>query len=71
MDPRPRTREVHLRESRYGSVEGSTVGADMLNAYMINYTEHIRRLMSDIVLRVPRLSFLDMDRVLHGPNTAR
>jgi hypothetical protein len=36
----------------------------MLNAYMINYTEHIRRLMSDIVLRVPRLSFLDMDRVL-------
>lgn len=31
---------------------------------MINYTEHVRRLMSDIVLRVPRLSFLDMRRVL-------
>ena len=31
---------------------------------MINYTEHIRLLMSDIVLRVPRLSFIDMSRVL-------
>ena len=31
---------------------------------MINYTEHVRRLMSDIVLRVPRLSFLDMNRIL-------
>ena len=31
---------------------------------MIDYTEHVRRLMSDIVLRVPRLSFLDMNRVL-------
>lgn len=31
---------------------------------MINYTEHVRRLMCDIVERVPTLSFLDMDRVL-------
>jgi hypothetical protein len=31
---------------------------------MINYTDHLRRLMADIVLRVPRLAFLDMNRVL-------
>ena len=31
---------------------------------MINYTEHVRQLMSDIVQRVPRLSFLDMNRIL-------
>jgi hypothetical protein len=31
---------------------------------MMNYTEHVRQLMSDIVLRVPRLSFLDMNRIL-------
>jgi hypothetical protein len=31
---------------------------------MIDYTEHVRRLMSDIVLRVPRLQFLDMNRIL-------
>jgi hypothetical protein len=31
---------------------------------MMNYTEHLRQLMSDIVVRVPRLSFLDMDRIL-------
>jgi hypothetical protein len=31
---------------------------------MINYTEHLRQLMSDIVIRVPRLSFLDMNRIL-------
>lgn len=31
---------------------------------MINYTEHLWQLMSDICQRVPRLSFLDMNRVL-------
>jgi hypothetical protein len=31
---------------------------------MINYTEHVRQLMSDIILRVPRLSFLDINRIL-------
>jgi hypothetical protein len=45
-------------------VKVATIGAEMFNAYMINYTEHIRRLMSDIVVRVPRLSFLDMNRIL-------
>jgi hypothetical protein len=31
---------------------------------MINYTEHLRQLMADICVRVPALSFLDMNRVL-------
>jgi hypothetical protein len=31
---------------------------------MINYTDQLRQLMSDIVLRVPKLSFLDMNRIL-------
>ena len=31
---------------------------------MIHYTDHIWRLMSDIVERVPTLTFLDMDKVL-------
>ena len=31
---------------------------------MINYTERLWQLMSDIVVRVPTLSFLDMSRVL-------
>jgi hypothetical protein len=31
---------------------------------MINYTEHVSRLMHDIVSRVPTLSFIDMSRVL-------
>jgi len=30
---------------------------------MINYTDRIWRLMSDIVGRVPTLKFLDMDKV--------
>jgi hypothetical protein len=47
------------------------VGAEMLTAHMINYTEHLRLLMSDIVLRVPRLSFLDMNRVLVFARTGR
>jgi hypothetical protein len=47
------------------------VGAEMLNTYMINYTEHLRLLMSDIVLRVPRLSFLDMNRILVFARTGR
>ena len=47
-----------------GSVKLAVVGADNVIAPMINYTEQVRRLMSDIVSRVPRLSFLDMNRVL-------
>jgi hypothetical protein len=31
---------------------------------MINYTEHLTRLMEDVVSRVPTLSFIDMDDVL-------
>jgi hypothetical protein len=31
---------------------------------MINYTEHLLLLMKDIVARVPRLSFIDMNRML-------
>jgi hypothetical protein len=31
---------------------------------MINYTEHLSRLMSDIVVRVPALGHIDMSRVL-------
>lgn len=31
---------------------------------MINYTERIARLMQDVVLRTPRLSFIDLDEVL-------
>jgi hypothetical protein len=31
---------------------------------MINYTEHISRLMADVASRVPTLSFLDMSKVL-------
>jgi hypothetical protein len=31
---------------------------------MINYTEHLLLLMKDIVARVPKLSFIDMNRVL-------
>lgn len=31
---------------------------------MINYTEHITRLMEDLVRRVPDLSYIDMSRVL-------
>ena len=40
------------------------VGAEKCECSMINYTEHVRQLMSDIVQRVPRLSFLDMNRIL-------
>jgi hypothetical protein len=45
-------------------VKTIVVEADTLIAPMMNYTEHVRRLMSDIVSRVPTLSFLDMNRVL-------
>jgi len=31
---------------------------------MINYTDHLTRLMSDIVVRVPALGHIDMSRVL-------
>lgn len=48
----------------HGSVQVVAVDAEKMNALMINYTEHVRQLMSDIVLRVPRLSFLDMNRLL-------
>ena len=33
-------------------------------AGMINYTDHLTRLMQDIVLRVPALGHIDMSRVL-------
>ena len=35
-----------------------------VSEHMINYTERISELMDDIVSRVPRLSFIDMSRVL-------
>jgi hypothetical protein len=45
-------------------VKVAVVDAETLNASMINYTEQVRLLMTDIVARVPRLSFLDMNRIL-------
>ena len=62
---RPSNR-VRRREQKcaYGSVQVGRVGAEKRESSMINYTEHVRQLMSDIVQRVPRLSFLDMNRIL-------
>ena len=31
---------------------------------MINYTDHITRLMEDVIARVPDLSYIDLARVL-------
>jgi hypothetical protein len=47
-----------------GSVKGARQRAEIPEDAMINYTDQIWRLMSDIVDRVPTLKFLDMNKVL-------